>query len=285
MGDFVREINVNKITEVVAKLCIETNKILPNDLCALILKAEKEEEKELPKRIMGIICDNLSAAKKLDIPICQDTGLVVVFAEIGQEIHFTGGLFEDAVNKGVKKGYEEGLLRKSIVKDPLKNRENTGDNTPAIIHTRLVSGDKIKLTVSPKGFGSENMSALKMFLPSASKEDIIEFVVEQVIKAGGNPCPPIVLGIGIGSDFEGCAILAKKALVRSVSIRNSDTYYAEMENEILKRVNETDIGPQGFSGKCTALCVNIETAPTHIAGLPVAINVGCHITRHKTIEI
>lgn len=281
----MREINVSEITKAVSELCIETNKALPDDLCTLISKAEKEEEKELPKKIMGIICDNLSAAKKLDIPICQDTGMAVVFAEIGQEIHFTGGLFEEAVNEGVKIGYEKGLLRKSVVKDPLKNRKNTGDNTPAIIHTKLVSGDKIKLTVSPKGFGSENMSALKMFLPSASKEDIIEFVVEQVIKAGGNPCPPIVLGIGIGSDFEGCAILAKKALVRSVSIRNTDPYYAEMENEILKRVNETDIGPQGFSGKCTALCVNIETAPTHIAGLPVAINVGCHITRHKIIEI
>lgn len=281
----MREITVSEITELVAKLCIETNKFLPDDLCNLISKAFNEEEKELPKKILGIVCENLSAAKKLDIPICQDTGLVVVFAEIGQDVHISGGLFEDAVNKGVKIGYEEGLLRKSVVKDPLKNRENTGDNTPAVIHTRLVSGDKIKLTVSPKGFGSENMSALKMFLPSASRDEIIDFIVGQVVRAGGNPCPPVVLGIGIGSDFEGCAILSKKALVRSASQRNPDPYYAEMENEILRKVNETDIGPQGFSGKCTALCVNIETAPTHIAGLPVAVNVGCHITRHKTAII
>ena len=233
---------------------------------------------------MGDIVKNLDCAAELDIPICQDTGMAIVFAEIGQEVHIVGGGFEEAVNEGVSRGYTEGLLRKSVVSDPLE-RVNTNDNTPAVIHTRLVPGDKITLTVAPKGFGSENMSRIKMFTPSATKEDIMDFVIETVIIAGGNPCPPIVLGVGIGGSFEQCAYLAKKALCRFVSVRNEKPLYAEMEKELLKRVNETNVGPQGFGGKTTALAVNIETAPTHIAGLPVAVNVGCHVTRHASAEI
>lgn len=280
----MREVNVNEIINTVKELCIKANKVLPDDLADCIKCGLDNETKELPKSIMGDIVKNLDCAAELDIPICQDTGMAIVFAEIGQEVHIVGGGFEEAVNEGVSRGYTEGLLRKSVVSDPLE-RVNTNDNTPAVIHTRLVPGDKITLTVAPKGFGSENMSRIKMFTPSATKEDIMDFVIETVIIAGGNPCPPIVLGVGIGGSFEQCAYLAKKALCRFVSVRNEKPLYAEMEKEILKRVNETNVGPQGFGGKTTALAVNIETAPTHIAGLPVAVNVGCHVTRHASAEI
>ncbi|MGN0539524.1 MAG: fumarate hydratase [Candidatus Fimenecus sp.] len=280
----MREVNVNEIINTVKELCIKANKVLPADLADCIKCGFDNETKELPKSIMGDIVKNLDCAAELDIPICQDTGMAIVFADVGQEVHIVGGGFEDAVNEGVRRGYTEGLLRKSVVSDPLE-RVNTNDNTPAVIHTRLVSGDKITLTVAPKGFGSENMSRIKMFTPSATKEDIMDFVVETVKIAGGNPCPPIVLGVGIGGSFEQCAYLAKKALCRPVSIRNEKSLYAEMEKDLLKRVNETNVGPQGFGGKTTALAVNIETAPTHIAGLPVAVNVGCHVTRHGSAEI
>lgn len=280
----MREVNVNEIINTVKELCIKANKVLPDDLADCIKCGLDNETKELPKSIMGDIVKNLDCAAELDIPICQDTGMAIVFAEIGQEVHIVGGGFEEAVNEGVSRGYTEGLLRKSVVSDPLE-RVNTNDNTPAVIHTRLVPGDKITLTVAPKGFGSENMSRIKMFTPSATKEDIMDFVIETVIIAGGNPCPPIVLGVGIGGSFEQCAYLAKKALCRCVSVRNEKPLYAEMEKELLKRVNETNVGPQGFGGKTTALAVNIETAPTHIAGLPVAVNVGCHVTRHASAEI
>ena len=276
----MREISSSQITQAIKEMCIEANKILPTDLVGCISCGYDNEEKELPKSVMGDLLKNLECAKELNIPICQDTGMAVVFAEIGQDVHIVDGGFEDAVNEGVRQGYTEGLLRKSVVADPLE-RINTNDNTPAIIHTRIVDGDKIILTVAPKGFGSENMSRIKMFTPSATREDIIDFVVDTVKIAGGNPCPPIVLGIGIGGDFEQCAILAKKALCRPVSERNQKEIYANMENEMLEKVNETGVGPQGFGGKTTALAVNIETAPTHIAGLPVAVNVGCHVTRHK----
>ena len=276
----MREIKAEQITEVVAHLCIEANKNLPESLISCIACGYETEEKELPKNIMGDLIENLKCAKELDIPICQDTGMAVVFVEVGQDVHIMGD-FEVAINEGVRKGYVDGLLRKSIVSDPLE-RVNTDDNTPAVIHTRLVPGDKIKITVAPKGFGSENMSRIKMFTPSATKEDIMDFVVETVKIAGGNPCPPIVLGVGIGGDFESCALLAKTALCRDVEVRNSKELYAKMEEDLLKIINETNIGPQGFGGKTTALAVNIETAPTHIAGLPVAVNVGCHVTRHKT---
>ena len=276
----MREIKAEQITEVVAHLCIEANKNLPESLTQCIACGYKNEEKELPKNIMGDLIENLKCAKELDIPICQDTGMAVVFVEVGQDVHIMGD-FEVAINEGVRKGYVDGLLRKSIVSDPLE-RVNTDDNTPAVIHTRLVPGDKIKITVAPKGFGSENMSRIKMFTPSATKEDIMDFVVETVKIAGGNPCPPIVLGVGIGGDFESCALLSKTALCRDVEVRNSKEVYAKMEEALLNKINETNIGPQGFGGKTTALAVNIEAAPTHIAGLPVAVNVGCHVTRHKT---
>ncbi len=277
----MREVNCLQITGVVKELCITANKVLPDDLVECISCGVKNEEKELPKSVMSDLLENLKCAKELDIPICQDTGMAVVFAEIGQDVHIVGGSFEKAVNEGVRQGYRDGLLRKSVVADPL-DRVNTNDNTPAIIHTRIVDGDKISLTVAPKGFGSENMSRIKMFTPSATKEDIMDFVVETVTVAGGNPCPPIVLGVGIGGDFEQCALLAKKALCRPVSQCNEKELYSQMEKEILEEVNATNVGPQGFGGKTTALAVNIEVAPTHIAGLPVAVNVGCHVTRHKT---
>lgn len=280
----MREIDVKLITDAVSAACISANKILPDDLVSLIENGAKAETEDVPKSIMCSLCDNLCAAKELDIPVCQDTGMAVVFAKVGQEVHFVGGSFSDAVNEGVAKGYTEGYLRKSVVADPLR-RVNTGDNTPAVLHIEFVSGDKIELTVAPKGFGSENMSALKMFTPSASVEDIIDYVVGVVESAGSNPCPPMVIGVGIGGDFEQCALLAKKALCRPVSEPNPDEFYADMEHRILEKSNALGIGPQGFGGKTTVLSVAVQTAPTHIAGLPVAVNIGCHVTRHKTVII
>lgn len=280
----MREINVSVITEKVKELVIKSNKILPDELCAAIKAAGSIEEGELPKKIMGELVNNLDAARELDIPICQDTGMAVIFMDIGQDVHFTGGDLYGAVNRGVAEGYTDGLLRKSVVRDPF-DRVNTGDNTPAIIHTRIVSGDRVKLIAAPKGFGSENMSRMKMFTPSATAEDVIAFVEETVKTAGGNPCPPVVIGVGIGGDFEYCAYLAKKALTRSVAERNANPFYEKMEKEMLDRLNSLGIGPQGFGGKTTALAVNIQAAPTHIAGLPVAVNVGCHVTRHAEAEI
>ncbi len=282
---YLREIDVKSIREAVAELCVKANKLLPDDLAEAIGVCRKYEKNALASSVLGDIEANLEAAKELDIPICQDTGMAVVFLEIGQEVHFTGGSLNDAVNKGVHDGYVNGYLRCSVVEDPLR-RINTKDNTPAVIHTSIVDGDRVKITVAPKGFGSENMSSLKMMTPAKGREDIIEYVLSCVRAAGGNPCPPIVLGIGIGGDFEQCAFLAKKALCRSVSVHNADEYYAQMEAEILERINnETDVGPMGFGGSTTALSVAIETAPTHIAGLPVAVNFGCHVTRHAAVEI
>ena len=235
----------------------------------------------------SVLCDlerNLEAAKEYDIPICQDTGMAVVFLEIGQDVHITGGDLCEAVNEGVRRGYINGLLRKSVVADPLQ-RTNTNDNTPAVIHINIVKGDKIKITVAPKGFGSENMSGIKMLTPSHGRQGVIDAVVDIVKAASNNPCPPMVVGVGIGGDFEQCAYLSKKALCRSVDIRNDNPFYAELEKELLEKINQLDIGPQGFGGITTAFAVNIETAPTHIAGLPVAVNIGCHVTRHATMEI
>lgn len=275
----MREINSQEITEAVARLCIEANLHLPDGMKECIENARKLEKSELCKSVLGDLEQNLIAADELSVPICQDTGMAVVFAEIGQDVHIAGGAFEDAVNEGVAKGYVEGKLRLSVVGDPIE-RVNTGNNTPAVIHTRIVPGDKISLTVAPKGFGSENMSRLKMFTPSASKEDIIDFIVETASVAGSNPCPPIVVGVGIGGDFEQCAYLAKKALCRDLSARNPKPLYAEMEKAAFCGINRLGIGAQGFGGTQTALYVNIEQAPTHIAGLPVAVNMGCHVTRH-----
>lgn len=280
----MREIPVSDITEAVARLCVEANRSLPADLEASIASASQREENALGRSILCDLCENMRAARELGLPVCQDTGMAVVFAEIGQEVHFTGGSFEEAVNEGVHLGYTEGLLRCSVAADPIR-RGNTGDNTPAVIHTRLVPGDRVSLTVAPKGFGSENMSRLQMMTPAATEDDLIAFVAETVRLAGGNPCPPVVLGVGIGGDFEQCALLAKTALCRPVSERNKDPFYAELEEKMLRAVNETGVGPQGFGGDTTALAVNIEWAPTHIAGLPIAVNVGCHVTRHRSLVL
>ena len=279
----MRELRCEEITEAVRQACIDANRELPSDLERLVRESPEREDNPTGQAILCDLCRNLDAAREMKIPICQDTGMAVIFAEVGQELHILGD-FEAAIEQGVREGYVQGLLRCSVVKDPLR-RENTEDNTPPVIHTRLVSGDKLRLTVVPKGFGSENMSRLKMFTPAAKPEDVIAFVTETVTLAGSNPCPPIVLGVGIGGDFELCALLAKKALCRSVSERNPDPWYADLEQKMLCAVNETGVGPQGFGGKVTALAVNIETYPTHIAGLPVAVNVGCHVTRHKTVII
>lgn len=274
----MREISSEEITNAVAELCIDANLHLPCGMKECLENAADKEESPLCKSVIGDICENMDCAAELGIPICQDTGMAVVFAEIGQDVHINGN-FVDAVNTGVAKGYVDGRLRLSIVRDPL-NRVNTNDNTPAVIHTSLVNGDRIKLTVAPKGFGSENMSRLKMFTPSASKEDIVKFVTETVSLAGSNPCPPIVVGVGIGGDFEYCAYLAKKALCRDLSMRSTNPVYAALEQTMLSEINKLGIGSQGFGGTVTALYVNIEHAPTHIAGLPVAVNMGCHVTRH-----
>ncbi len=279
----MREITAREITAAVRQLCIDANRVLPADLEQTIHTCSQQEKDPTAQSILCDLCHNLDAAREMEIPICQDTGMAVVFAEVGQDLHIAGS-FEEAVNEGVRQGYVEGLLRCSVVKDPIR-RGNTEDNTPAILHTRLVPGDKLTLTVAPKGFGSENMSRLKMLTPAAKEEDIIAFVKETVELAGSNPCPPMVLGVGIGGDFELVAYLAKKALCRSVSQRNPDPYYADLEQKMLEAVNGTGVGPQGFGGQTTALAVNIETYPTHIAGLPMAVNVGCHVTRHKTVVL
>lgn len=275
----MKEINVEKITDLVAELCIKANKVLPDSLCNSIEKAEFQETDALAKSILSDLQRNIKTAAQYDIPVCQDTGMAVVFIELGQEVHLTGGLLYDAVNEGVRRGYEKGLLRKSVVCDPLR-RINTNDNTPAVIHLEMVEGDSVNITVVPKGFGSENMSGVRMLPPAKSRQGVIEAVLDVVKKASNNPCPPMVIGVGIGGDFEQCAYLSKKALLRNVDERNADGYYGQLEEEILELVNALGIGPQGFGGKTTALAVNIEVAPTHIAGLPVAVNIGCHVTRH-----
>ena len=275
----MRDITADMIIETVARLCIEANLHLPCGMKECIAECVDKEKSPVGKSVLGDILDNIDCADELGVPICQDTGMAVVFAEVGQDCHITGCAFEEAVNAGVAKGYIEGRLRLSIVGDPLE-RKNTNNNTPAVIHTRLVPGDKISLMVAPKGFGSENMSRLKMFTPSATKQDIIGFITETVSLAGSNPCPPIVVGVGIGGDFEYSAYLAKKALCRDLAVRNPDPVYAEMEQTALESINKLGIGSQGFGGTVTALYVNIEKGATHIAGLPVAVNIGCHVTRH-----
>lgn len=280
----MREISAQTIEKTVEELFLKANALLPTSLEDKIRKSQSAEDTDLAKSIFCDMCRNIDTAKSLDIPICQDTGMAVVFCELGQDVHIVDGDFNTAINNGVKKAYFDGKMRCSIVKDPIR-RGNTGDNTPALIHLSLVPGEKIKITAAPKGFGSENMSQIKMFTPSAHVDDIVNFVVETVKTADANPCPPVVLGIGIGSDFEGVAILAKKALCRDISTHNTDEFYRELEEKMLEEVNKLGIGPQGFGGNVTALAVNIETAPTHIAGLPVAVNVGCHVTRHATFTI
>lgn len=280
----MRELDTALIAQAVRRLCIEANKVLPCSLAETISAFQKSERNPLAKEILGDLERNLDAAKELDIPICQDTGMAVCFIEVGQEVHLIGEPFEEAVNRGVREGYLDGLLRCSIVEDPLR-RVNTGDNTPAVIHTRIVPGEKVRILVAPKGFGSENMSKSKMFTPSATPEDIVDYVVDCARVAGSNPCPPMVIGVGIGGDFEYCATLSKKALCRDTALRNPDPFYADLEAKMLAGINALDIGPQGFGGDTTALAVNIEQYPTHIAGLPVAVNVGCHVTRHAEVVL
>lgn len=279
----MREIKAAAVTEAVAALCIEANAHLPADVEAALAAARAAEPWPLAKHTLGLLEKNLEMANACALPICQDTGMAVVFAEVGQEVHIDGD-FEAAVNEGVRRGYGEGYLRKSIVGDPLR-RVNTGDNTPAALHLRLVPGDKLRLTVAPKGFGSENMSRLAMLRPADGVEGVEHFVLETVRLAGPNPCPPMVLGVGIGGSFDGVALLAKQALLRPLDKPNPDEYYAKLEKKLLAAVNELGIGPQGFGGKTTALGLAIETAPTHVAGLPVAVNVSCHATRRASAEL
>ena len=280
----MREIDVSVVRDTVSSLCVKANKVLPKDLSSRIKNAVSFEDTPTSKSVLSDIYRNLIDAKELDIPICQDTGMAIVFLDIGQDVHFTGGDLYSAVNEGVAIGYCEGLLRKSIVSDPIR-RKNTDDNTPAVIHTRIVPGEKVTVTVAPKGFGSENMSKIYMLTPADGEGGVISAVIKTVKDAGSKPCPPIVVGVGVGGDFESCALLSKRALIRSTDEKNPDEYYAKLEDVMLNEINKLGIGPQGFGGKTTALKVNIETAPTHIAGLPVAVNIGCHVTRHLTAEI
>ena len=276
----MREISAARITEVIRRLCIEANCHLPQDVKARIEACRDSESWALGKEILERIVENYQIADKNDAPICQDTGVACVFLDIGQDVHIVGNL-EEAIHEGVRQGYSEGYLRKSVVGDPLE-RVNTRDNTPAFIYYNIVPGDKLEITVAPKGFGSENMSAIKMLRPSDGVQGVKNFVIQTVENAGPNPCPPIVVGVGIGGTFDKAALLAKKALMRPVDTSNPKPLYANLEKELLEEINALGIGPQGFGGATTALAVNIETFPTHIAGLPVAVNINCHVTRHKT---
>ena len=251
------------------------------DIKDAIRRCRACEDWEIAQGVLDKIITNFEIAGEERVPICQDTGMACVFLEIGQDVHIAGGDLREAVDEGVRRGYDKGYLRKSVVRDPVR-RGNTGDNTPAMLYTEIVPGEQIKVTVGPKGFGSENMSAIRMFKPSAGIEGIKSFILETVETAGPNPCPPMVVGVGIGGTFDKCALLAKKALMRSTEERNPDPYYADLETEMLEKINELGIGPQGFGGRTTALAVNIETLPTHIAGMPCAVNINCHVTRHKT---
>ena len=276
----MKTINVNEIIKTVKELSIEANYYLPNDVKEAIEEAEKNEKWPIANNILNKILENSQIAAAEKMPICQDTGMACVFVDIGQDVHITGGSLEEAINEGVRQGYAEGFLRKSVVKDPI-HRVNTNDNTPALIYYNMVPGDKVKIAVAPKGCGSENMSRIAMLKPSDGLEGVKNFVLETVRMAGPNPCPPIVIGVGIGGSFDKAAYLAKKALIRPVNENNTDEFYSNLEKELLEEVNKIGIGPQGFGGKTTALALNIETYPTHIAGLPVAVNINCHATRHK----
>lgn len=276
----MREIQASAIAETVAALCVKANLELPADVTAAMARFREEEPWEGAAALLDLLRENAAIAGRDRMPVCQDTGMAVVFADVGQDVHIAGD-FEGAVCEGVRRGYVEGLLRKSVVADPLR-RTNTGDNTPAVIRTRLVPGDRLTLTVAPKGFGSENMSRLAMLTPAQGAQGVRDFVLETVRLAGANPCPPMVLGVGIGGDFEEVALLAKRALMLPLDGAHPDPYYAAMEKELLVAVNETGIGPQGFGGRTTCIGLRILTMPTHIAGLPVAVNVSCHVTRHQT---
>jgi len=280
----MRELPVQELTEVVKRLCIETNCQPSVDLVRMTEESIQKEKSPAGLSALKQIRENQKIAATEGVAMCQDTGLAVVFVEIGQDVHLAGGDLETAIHEGVRQGYQEGYLRKSVVRDPLR-RENTGDNTPAIIHTKIVPGEQVRLTVAPKGGGSENMSTVKMFPPSAGREGIISFVVDWVRQAGANPCPPTIVGVGIGGSFERVAYLAKVSLLREIGVANPDQFYAEMEREILGKINDLGIGPQGFGGSVTSFAVHIEVAPCHIASLPVAVNLNCHVSRHQTVII
>ncbi|QGU96457.1 fumarate hydratase [Clostridium bovifaecis] len=280
----MREIKAQDITEAIKNMCMDSNYYLSQDIKQALENSYKDEKWAIGRDIIEKIMLNLQIAEKEKMPICQDTGMACVFVEIGQNVHIIEGSLEEAINEGVKEGYKEGYLRKSIVKDPL-DRVNTQDNTPAVIYYDIIPGDSIKITVAPKGFGSENMSKIKMLKPSDGVEGVKKFILDTVKEAGPNPCPPIVVGVGIGGTFDKAAYLSKKALLRPINLRNANEYYASLECELLERINNLGIGPQGFGGRTTALGINIETYPTHIAGLPVAVNISCHVTRHITTEI
>lgn len=275
----IRTVQIEIITETIKKMCIEANYSLSSDMVKAMRKAEEKEESVLGKQILAQLQDNLEIAASDMIPICQDTGMAVVFLEVGQDVHFEGGSFEDAVNEGVRRGYTEGFLRKSVVGDPIL-RENTKDNTPAVIHTRIVEGDRVKITVAPKGFGSENMSRVFMLKPAEGLEGVKNAILTAVKDAGPNACPPLVVGVGIGGTFEKCALMAKKALTREVGKHSDIPYVRKLEEEMLEKINCLGIGPGGLGGTVTALAVNVNTYPTHIAGLPVAVNICCHVNRH-----
>ncbi|WP_338630939.1 fumarate hydratase [Clostridium baratii] len=277
----MREVSVNTIRDIVKELCIEANYYISDDIKEELINSNNKEKFEIAKEVLSKIIENDDISKKEDMPICQDTGMACIFLDIGQDVHFVDGNLEEAINEGVRRGYEDGYLRKSIVKDPVLNRVNTKDNTPAIIYYNIVDGDKVKITVSPKGFGSENMSKIAMLKPSDGIEGVKKFILKTVEEAGPNPCPPMVVGVGIGGTFDKVALLAKKALLRPINERNKNEDYAKLEEELLKDINSLGIGPQGFGGLTTALGINIETYPTHIAGMPVAVNISCHVTRHK----
>ncbi|MCR5556116.1 MAG: fumarate hydratase [Butyrivibrio sp.] len=280
----MREIDVSQITGAVRQMCIDANYELSKDMCSALDKAQSQEESELGKSIFGQLKENLKIAREDQIPICQDTGMAVFFFKIGQDVHFIGGNLTDAINEGVRQGYTEGYLRKSVVGDPLI-RKNTGDNTPAVVHYDIVPGDKVQITCAPKGFGSENMSRVFMLKPADGEEGVKNAILQAVKDAGPNACPPMVVGVGIGGTFEKCAEMAKEALTRPVGQHSDIEYIKDMEEEVLERINQTGIGPAGLGGKITALAVNINTYATHIAGLPVGVNICCHVNRHVTVEI
>ena len=277
----MREISCADISALVEQLCIQAATVLPDDLCWVIQQAEEKEESPVGKGILQDITMNFQMAREKGVPICQDTGMAVVFLEIGQEVHVTGGSLNDAINLGVHNGYLNGFLRCSVVSDPLR-RQNTGDNTPAVIHTTIVPGDGFSVTVAPKGFGSENMSAMRMFTPAATWQDIEDWIVSSVSTAGSNPCPPVVVGVGLGGTIEQCALEAKKALLMPMDTPNPDAFYGEKEQALLAHINRLGIGPQGMGGRITALAVHIRPYATHIAGLPCVVNMSCHVTRHAS---
>lgn len=280
----MREIAVAKVSETVAELYAQANLCLPADIAHAMGRAQDDEQSPVGRSVLADLRRNADEAKRLHVPVCQDTGMAVVFLDLGQNVHLTGGPLKDAVNEGVRLGTQKGYLRCSVVGDPLE-RINTGDNTPAVLHVRIVEGDRVRVTVAPKGFGSENMSRIRMFTPAATREELIAFVAESVSLAGSKPCPPVVVGVGIGGDFELCAELAKRALCRPLDVDSGEERYRALERDMLEAVNRTGIGPQGFGGTVTALKVQVEHYATHIAGLPVAVNMGCHVTRHSSAEL